>query len=102
MCTGGGEREGDGEGERKDTEGWTESRIRGKVKRARNRELKTESTGNDTVTRKVRKGGVRVKEKDRAECWGRTDCLWRKRLRSTALTPNTLVVVLVGVQRSKK
>lgn len=74
--------EGAGEGERNDTEGWTESRIRGKVKQAWNRALKTETPGNNTVVNwKVRKKRAgqevwvhpqeewRVKEKDRPECW---------------------------------
>lgn len=55
-------RGGDGEGDRKDAEGWTESRIRGKVKQAWNRELKTECTGNNTVVTlkgKKKRGGVR-------------------------------------------
>lgn len=59
-----------GEWECKDTEGWTESRIRGKVKQAWNRELKTENTEMNTgVTLKGQKRGAGkdVWEKVRAE-----------------------------------
>lgn len=58
-CSGGGKegrarREGAGEGERKDREGWMESRSRGKVKQAWNRRLKTEGTGNNKLPQKMR------------------------------------------------